>query len=130
MKTMKFRKFALSSLTVLTLLASCSRDEDPAPKPDPKPDPPVTTITPDKINDFVWKAMNSWYYWQKEAPNLGDNLLLQTIMPLSLTERVPTNFFTSCCLNMAKLTYSLGSKTTMKLFLKPSMWQRSSLHLD
>lgn len=72
MKTMKFRKFALSSLTVLTLLASCSRDEDPAPKPDPKPDPPVTTITPDKINDFVWKAMNSWYYWQKEAPNLGD----------------------------------------------------------
>ncbi|MCA0931835.1 peptidase S41 [Lutimonas saemankumensis] len=24
------------------------------------------------INDFVWKAMNSWYNWQKESQNLDD----------------------------------------------------------
>ncbi len=74
MKTWKFKKIALTSLTALAILASCSR-EDPDPKPDPKPvpEPPVTTITPDKVNDFVWKAMNSWYYWQKNVPELGDS---------------------------------------------------------
>lgn len=25
------------------------------------------------VNDFVWKAMNSWYYWQSDVPNLADN---------------------------------------------------------
>src|SRR5690606_9203249 len=25
------------------------------------------------VNDFVWKAMNHWYYWQEQSPNLGDN---------------------------------------------------------
>lgn len=34
----------------------------------------TATATPDKINDFVWKAMNSWYYWQPDVANLADNL--------------------------------------------------------
>src|SRR5690606_13589391 len=25
------------------------------------------------VNDFVWKAMNLWYYWQAESPDLADN---------------------------------------------------------
>jgi len=24
-------------------------------------------------NDFVWRALNSWYYWQKDVPNLRDD---------------------------------------------------------
>jgi len=28
------------------------------------------------INDFVWKAMNSYYFWQNDVPNLDDNKLL------------------------------------------------------
>ena len=25
-----------------------------------------------EINDFVWKGMNAYYYWQSDVPNLGD----------------------------------------------------------
>lgn len=25
------------------------------------------------VNDFVWKAMNYWYYWKDNSPNLADN---------------------------------------------------------
>ena len=24
------------------------------------------------VNNFVWKAMNSWYNWKDEVPNLAD----------------------------------------------------------
>lgn len=25
------------------------------------------------VNDFVWKGLNSWYYWQTDVPQLADN---------------------------------------------------------
>ncbi len=50
------------------LLASCSRDEDPVPQTNPE-----TAVTPVRANDFVWKGLNSWYYWQKNVPTLGDS---------------------------------------------------------
>ncbi|MGZ5211772.1 MAG: S41 family peptidase, partial [Kaistella sp.] len=54
--------FALTAL----LLTSCSRDNDPAPPP---ATPPNTQAN--AVNDFVWKAMNSWYYWQPNVPRLA-----------------------------------------------------------
>ncbi|OPB98184.1 protease [Elizabethkingia meningoseptica] len=61
-------RLTLVSLLGLFALTSCSRD----------------TITPDNgggggsvtvkaENDFVWKGLNSWYYWQKDVPNLADS---------------------------------------------------------
>ena len=26
-----------------------------------------------EANDFVWKGLNSWYYWKDEVPALADN---------------------------------------------------------
>lgn len=26
------------------------------------------------VNDFVWKGLNSWYYWQPQVPNLADQV--------------------------------------------------------
>lgn len=26
-----------------------------------------------QVNNFVWKGLNSWYYWQKDVSNLSDN---------------------------------------------------------
>ena len=52
--------FALATL----LLVSCSRDSDPV-------TPPASQAN--SINDFVWKAMNSWYYWQPNVPRLADS---------------------------------------------------------
>jgi carboxyl-terminal processing protease len=52
------------ALILLTLIAflnfSCFEDNDD------------TQITGSSVNDFVWKGMNSWYYWQSEVPNLSD----------------------------------------------------------
>lgn len=40
-------------------LISCNNDDDHS--------------TPSaSVNDFIWKAMNHWYYWQTDVPNLGD----------------------------------------------------------
>jgi len=25
------------------------------------------------VQNFMWQGLNQWYFWQKEAPNLGDN---------------------------------------------------------
>lgn len=30
-------------------------------------------ILDNEINDFVWKAMNSWYNWKDDVPNLADS---------------------------------------------------------
>ena len=35
-----------------------------------------STTKPDEINNFVWKCMNSWYYWQPNVPNLADSLMI------------------------------------------------------
>ncbi|MEC5394053.1 S41 family peptidase [Bergeyella sp. RCAD1439] len=61
MKILKYTAFLLGLTFVAT---ACSRDEPTVENP---------TTTPKAPNDFVWKAMNSWYYWQKQVPLLGDN---------------------------------------------------------
>lgn len=52
------------ALILLTLIAflnySCFEDNDD------------TQITGSSVNDFVWKGMNSWYYWQSQVPDLSD----------------------------------------------------------
>lgn len=56
-----------TNLSILTLfliisfgLISCNSDDD-------KPAPSIS------VNDFVWKSMNLWYYWQESVPNLADD---------------------------------------------------------
>ncbi|MEY2869671.1 MAG: hypothetical protein RIR01_2171 [Bacteroidota bacterium] len=57
-------KYVLLTLLVGLVFTSCSKDSDSN---------ETTTTTPDEINDFVWKAMNSWYYWQSKVSNLSDS---------------------------------------------------------
>lgn len=40
---------------------SCKNDDDSTPE------------TSTSVNDFVWKAMNTWYYWQNSVSDLADN---------------------------------------------------------
>lgn len=58
---MNFFKTPLALLLSLCLFTSCFEDID---------DKTVSTI---EINDFVWKALNIWYYWQQDVPDLADN---------------------------------------------------------
>jgi len=48
-------------LLIATTFFSCKNDDDSGL-------PPSTSV-----NDFVWKAMNLWYYWQEDVPNLADD---------------------------------------------------------
>jgi C-terminal processing protease CtpA/Prc len=52
------RKISLLVLSFFLMLA-CNGDDD-------------ETSTAD-INDFVWKGLNSWYYWKPNVPLLADN---------------------------------------------------------
>ncbi|WP_226063669.1 S41 family peptidase [Kaistella polysaccharea] len=64
---MNLKKYILV-FAAAAVVSSCSRDDAPAPGPKPEP-----VVTPVRANDFVWKGLNSWYYWQKNVPTLGDN---------------------------------------------------------
>jgi len=48
-----------ASLLIISSCLNCSNE--------------ISSIPADiEINDFVWKGMNAYYYWQSDVPNLGD----------------------------------------------------------
>ncbi|MBD0723610.1 hypothetical protein B6A10_00285 [Flavobacterium sp. L1I52] len=62
-------KYVLLTLLVGLVFTSCSKDSD---------SDATKNAEPDEINDFVWKAMNSWYYWQPKVANLSDSKIAST----------------------------------------------------
>jgi C-terminal processing protease CtpA/Prc len=59
-----FKKLALGILIITSVVAmSCQEDMDDF----------ITTSSNVEINDFVWKAMNVFYYFKSNVPDLADN---------------------------------------------------------
>lgn len=59
---MRYNKLlALISIAALTILVSCKDKDGPKIKSE------------NEINTFVWKALNYWYYWLEDVPDLNDN---------------------------------------------------------
>ena len=58
-------KYVTSMLFVILFFISCSKDSDFNSSENP--------TKPDEINNFVWNAMNSWYYWQPKVADLSDS---------------------------------------------------------
>ena len=61
-------------LLFITVIFSCSKDEDLI---------LTKTIDPDgstdvEVQDFMWKAMNFWYFWQANVDDLGDDRFVNT----------------------------------------------------
>lgn len=56
--------YVVKTLLVVLVFTSCSKDSDSN---------EATPTKPDEINNFVWKAMNSWYYWKSNVPDLSDS---------------------------------------------------------
>ena len=48
----------------ILVLSSCNNDDDGALDP---------TSNDVAVQDFMWKAMNLWYFWQAEVPDLADD---------------------------------------------------------
>ena len=57
----------LTFLLFLTLTVSCSKDDAVE-----QEQPSENVELNNEINDFVWKAMNNWYFWQSSVANLAD----------------------------------------------------------
>ncbi|UCE92976.1 MAG: hypothetical protein JSV73_09145, partial [Flavobacteriaceae bacterium] len=57
-------------LGMAMMIASCSDDDSIIDGGGNDGSQEVTLDEP--INDFVWKAMNSWYNWQTDSQNLDD----------------------------------------------------------
>ena len=54
------------------------------------------TATQEDINDFVWKGLNSWYYWQPDVPQLADNAFSSNSAYKSfISGKSPDNLFYS-----------------------------------
>ena len=64
-------KKLLSLALLATLAFSCSKEDTPAPEIPltPEPEPTAKDVT---AHDFMWKAMNLWYFWQGDVADLSD----------------------------------------------------------
>ena len=63
------KKRLLIILAVAFVGFSCSVDDDNLNPGGPNPDPSANL----DIQDFMWKSLNLWYFWQAQVPNLADD---------------------------------------------------------
>lgn len=84
------------SLLLLLIIASCSKNDDSIKAPGTvNPDPSAGVA----VQDFMWKAMNFWYFWQADMPNLADDKFANTdegskaYTEFLLLEEDPEDFF-------------------------------------
>ena len=90
------KKYVLALLSLGVLIASCSKSDD-----DRFIDTKGLTVDSDEVlvQDFMWKAMNSWYFWQEDVPNLADDKFLDTeegiqeYLDFLASESNPADFF-------------------------------------
>ncbi|TVZ09443.1 C-terminal processing protease CtpA/Prc [Cellulophaga sp. RHA_52] len=48
-------------------LTSCDKNDD-----DGGGETPQAVTLNNEINEFIWKGLNHWYFWQEDVPNLAD----------------------------------------------------------
>lgn len=84
------------SLLLLLIIASCNKTDDSIKAPGTvNPDPSAGVA----VQDFMWKAMNFWYFWQADMPNLADDKFANTdegskaYTEFLLLEEDPEDFF-------------------------------------
>ena len=61
------KKFLLLFLAITGLFFSCNNDDNGLVPDGPSP------IVDATVQDFMWKAMNLWYFWQGDVADLADN---------------------------------------------------------
>ncbi|MDE3740728.1 S41 family peptidase [Maribacter polysaccharolyticus] len=69
------KKYVLLFLSLGVLLNACKKSDDdltPSEGIDPEESADV------EVQDFMWKAMNFWYFWQADVPNLADDKFANT----------------------------------------------------
>lgn len=90
------KNLKLSWILVLFLSLSCNKSDDGISAPETvNPDPDAGV----EVQDFMWKAMNFWYFWQADVADLADDKFpnttegVESYTEFLLTEEDPANFF-------------------------------------
>ncbi|WP_373519142.1 S41 family peptidase [Pricia sp.] len=87
--------FKTGAFLCLFLLASCVTEDDIYLPDTVEPDPDAGV----QVQNFMWKAMNFWYFWQADVENLADNRFPNTpegsemYTEFLASEEDPGNFF-------------------------------------
>lgn len=78
-------------LSVLFLAMGCSKDKDFLIPDSLDPDPDAGA----EVQDFMWKSMNYWYFWQANVPDLADDRFStsEDYTDFLLSEAEPGSFF-------------------------------------
>ncbi|MBW8199302.1 S41 family peptidase [Flagellimonas abyssi] len=96
------KKYSFLFLGLSLLLTSCSNDDNGI-KPGPTPDPDPTADV--AAQNFMWKAMNLWYFWQPDVPDLADTRFSTDAEYTAFLESYPDpeNFYYSICNNHERI---------------------------
>ncbi|MBA4744271.1 MAG: carboxyl-terminal protease [Muricauda sp.] len=89
------KKYFFLFLGLSVLFMSCSDDDGIKNGPSPDPDPTADVAA----QDFMWKAMNLWYFWQADVPDLADDRFSTNAEYTAFLENNsnPENFYYSIC---------------------------------
>ncbi|MEC3966770.1 S41 family peptidase [Flagellimonas halotolerans] len=89
------KKYFFLFLGLSFAFLSCSDDDGIKNGPTPDPDPSADVAA----QDFMWKAMNLWYFWQADVPDLADNRFSTNAEYTAFLESNsdPENFYYSIC---------------------------------
>ncbi|MBW8245090.1 carboxyl-terminal protease [Muricauda oceani] len=106
------KKYYFLFLGLSLLLASCSNDDNGIePGPNPNPDPTADVAA----QNFMWRAMNLWYFWQADVPDLADDRFTTNAEYTAFLESYPDpeNFYYSICNNHREI---VGSNAAIDRF--------------
>lgn len=95
---------------VSLLLISCNNDDE-----NPIFNPTLEGNSNAVVQNFMWKAMNFWYFWQAEVPNLSDRRFSSDSEYTEFLEATPdpNAFFSSIQFNEDRFSFSNSDYTTL-----------------
>ncbi|TMM53677.1 carboxyl-terminal protease [Maribacter algarum] len=100
---MKYLK--ISTLLLCFIAFSCSKNDDNAVANNPDSTPPATptpvvkSVADYPVQDFMWKAMNTYYFWQSDVSDLADTKddVTSDYVDFLSKESNPADFFFKLC---------------------------------
>lgn len=97
----KYPKFILLFVAMGLFMTSCSNDDNIVPEVEPETEEPETaepkTAADYPVQNFMWQAMNFFYFWQTDVANLADDKFSDLEDPAYISflasEDNPSDFF-------------------------------------
>tara|TARA_R110000764_G_C11029474_1_gene385431 strand:- start:25400 stop:26890 length:1491 start_codon:yes stop_codon:yes gene_type:complete len=95
------KKYFFLFLGLSLVFLSCSNDDGINNGPTPNPDPTADVTS----QNFMWQAMNLWYFWQADVADLADDRFTTNAEYTAFLESYPDpeNFYYSICNNHSRI---------------------------